>query len=271
MFKGNLYLNINNVKLINNQQTTTYDLNKKTDLTQINLNTLFKNLNSVYQNNIPWNIIKNRAAYQFYPREINGLPIANGEVIINHDANYNSLTVFELTDTISIPLKNAYISYFEIPDILRKKFNLSEIEIVMPLELKVYEFDRNLGENEISVIAKGENFKCINKESKTETIFFSNSQLIIYYCNLNLTDKQKSQIKDKGFFDKIYEIYFIDRNILIQFSVDSNYINNSQDYLFDYLIKLFNSNDSLFITQKQIKSLEDIRKFEEWRRKTFDK
>lgn len=260
----------NNVSLTNTQQSTVPTSSEQTGQTQTTLDTLFASLNSTYNGNIPWANINNRNAYKFYPKEVNGLPVANGEVSISHDNNYNPLTVFKMTETVSIPLKNAYISYFEVPDVLRKKFNLGDMDIVMPLELKVYEFDRKLSDNESSIIAKGENFRCTNEKSKAETASFSNPQLVMYYCNVNLTEEQKTQVKDKGFFDKIYEIYFVDRNVLIQFSADSAYISNPQEYLSDYMTKLFNSNDTFFVTQNQIKSVEDSRKFEEWRSKTFD-
>jgi hypothetical protein len=234
------------------------------------LESLYSSIESTYGGNVPWSNINNKLAYKFYPKEVNGLTVANDEVSTNHDGNYNSLTVFKLTDSSSVPLKNAYITYYEVPDVLRKRFNLGEMDIVMPLELKVYELDRKLNENEKSIIVKGENFRCTNEKSKTETSSFTNQQIVVYYCDINLTDDQKTQVRNKGFFDKIYEIYFVDRNILIQFGVDSAYINNPQEYLSDYLSKIFNSNDSLFVSQTQIRSVEDSRKFEEWRSKTFD-
>lgn len=259
-----------NTVVSNTQQKTTPATTQESSQTSTSLQSLFSNIQSTYGGNIPWANVNNRLSYKFYPKEISGLPVANGEVSTSHDNNYNPLTIFKLTDTISIPLKNAYISYFEVPDVLREKFNLGEMDIVMPLELKVYEFDRKLSESEKSIIAKGENFRCTNEKSKTETGSFTDSQLVMFYCNVNLTDEQKTQVKDKGFFDKIYEVYFADRDILIQFSADSAYINNPQDYLSDYMIKLLNSNDALFVTQNQIKTVEDSRKFEEWRSKTFD-
>lgn len=274
---GGLYIQSQNntttsKKLVSNtQQQATPATNQENNQVSISLQSLFLSIQSTYDGNIPWTNINNRLAYKFYPKEINGLPVAIGEVSTSHDGNYNPLTVFKLTDTFSIPLKNAYISYFEVPDVLRKKFNLGDMDIAMPLELKVYEFDRKLNESESSIITKGENFKCTNEKSKTETASFTNSQMAIFYCNSNLTEEQKAQVKNRGFFDKIYEIYFVDRNLLIQFSADSTYINNPQDYLSDYMSKVFNSNDTLFVTQSQIKSVEDSRKFEEWRSKTFDK
>ncbi len=235
-----------------------------------NLESLFSDIESTYGGNIPWTVIKNRMAYKFYPKEINGLTVSIDEVSTLYDGNYNPLTVFKLTESVSVPLKNSYISYYEIPDVLRGKFNLGDMDIAMPIELKVYEFDRKLSESEKSIITKGGNFRCTNKESKTETSSFTNEQIVIYYCDINLTEEQKTQVRNKGFFDRSFGIYLVERDMIIQFSMDSAYINNPQDYLSDYISKIFNSNDNLFVTQSQIRTVEDARKFEEWRSKTFD-
>ncbi len=252
-----------------NQQTASKSEERNSTYTASNLKSVFSNIEDTYSGNIPWANINTKQAFQFYPKELKGLTLPY--VSTNHDNNYNPLTVFKLTDSVSIPMKNSYISYYEVPNVLRDKFKLSDSDIAFPIELKVYEFDRQVSEKEKSIIVSGENFKCTNDKSKPETTSFSNQQIVFYYCNTNLTSEQKAQASKRGFFDKIYEIYFPDRNLLIQFSADSAYIDNPQDYLSDYLSKLFNSNNSLFITQDQIQSVEQSRKFEEWRSKTFDK
>lgn len=252
-----------------NQQTSNQTSKQETTQAESNLKSIFSSIENTYNGNIPWANVNKKLAFQFFTKEMKGLTLPY--ITTNRDNNYNPLTVFKLTESVSIPLKNSYVSYYEVPDVLRDNFKLGESEIALPIELKVYEFDRQLNEKEKSIIVTGENFRCTNDKSKTETTSFTNQQIAIYYCNVNLTSEQKTQVAKKGFFDKIYEVYFIDRNLLIQFSVDSEYIDNHQDYLSDYLSKIFNSNDTLLINQNQIQSVEKAREFEEWRSRTFDK
>ena len=266
MIKGSTINPFTNSKQISNQNNPQENFQTDTSLKSI-----FSAIQDNYGGKVPWTNLNNRLAYKFYPKEISGLTLAVDEVGTIHDDNYNPLIVFALTDNISVPLKNAYVSYYYIPEVLNKKFNLNGTEVVLPLELKVYEFDRKFTESETSIITKGENFNCTNKKAKTQMAYFSNPQIVMNYCNVNLTSEQKSQVKNGSFFDEIYEIYFADRNSLVVLSADTAHIKDSQVYVSDYLAKLFNSNDNLFVTQSQIRSVEDSRRFEEWRSKTFDK
>lgn len=238
-----------------------------------NLKSLFSKIESTYNGNVPWNSINNKQAFQFYPKEIQGLPIALNSIDPITDTNYNTLTKFGLTESLFIPLKSAYVGYYEIPAVLNNKFKLGDSDYEIPVELKVYEFDRKINQEEKSIFISGENFKCTNDSAKTEKTSFNNEQIIIYFCNLNLTKEQIDKIgkSNNGLFDNIYEIYLVDRNLLIQFGVYSKFIDNSQDYVADYFSKIFNSNESLFITKNEIRPVEKARKFEEWRHNTFDK
>lgn len=137
---------------VSNQQTTNQKPAQESTQTDSGLKSIFSSIEGTYNGSIPWTNIKNKVAYQFYPTELKGLTLPH--VSTNYDNNYNPLTVFKLTDTSSIPLKNSYISYYEVPDVLRDKFKLSDTDIALPIELKVYEFDRQLNETEKSTILR---------------------------------------------------------------------------------------------------------------------
>ena len=142
LFKSNR--SSHKANLTNTQQQTVPTSSEQATQTQTTLDALFASLNSTYNGNIPWTNINNRIAYKFYPKEIIGFPIAGNQLAINYDENYNPLTVFNLTESITIPLKNALAGLYEIPTVLNSKFNLSDTDYVIPLELKAYEFNRRL-------------------------------------------------------------------------------------------------------------------------------
>jgi len=237
---------------------------------QVDLESILKKIETTYGGNIPWVSLNNRQGYKFYTNEISGLTLVNDEVSTNHDNNYNPITVFNLGEKFSVPVKNAYISYYEIPEVLSKKYGVARDEIVFPVELMLDEIDRPLTQDEKTILMSGDHFTCTNDKSETAFSTYSDDKIAIHYCDVNLTKEQREQVEGGGFFDIKTEIYLIDRNILIWMGFDSSYIDSPQAYLTDYLSKLFNSNDSFFVSQSQVRSVEDSREFEEWRSKTFD-
>ena len=88
---------------------------------------------------------------------------------------------------------------------------------------------------------------------------------------MNVTKEQRARVAGEDIFDIKDLVYFVDRNILVEIGFNSLYIKDPQMYVEDSFSKLFNSNDNLFVEASQVRTVEDARKFEEWRSETFDR
>jgi hypothetical protein len=240
------------------------------DNTQIekDLESLFSNIENIYGGNIPWNNINSREAYQFYPNEIKGFPLANKGISVNVDNDYNPIAAMTISDSVTAPIKNTFIGYYEIPKLMSEKYNLDDFDIVFPIELKLYELDRKLADSELSLLKSPDFMNCFNDKAEIQKASHIDEVSILQVCNLNPTTEQRSSLPN--LFDYIYMIYFSDRNLVFTVGFNTQYIDNPKKYIDDYLAKLFGSNNNLFINSSQIMSAAKLREFEEWRRETFN-
>lgn len=228
----------------------------------------FSTIEKTYGGQIPWQNLTAKQAYQFYPTEILGFPVATGEITVATDGDFNPITSLTFDNTSPVPVKNSYYGFYEVPELMYEQYNLDTFDIVFPVELRTYEFDRPLTQSEVAVISQPNALNCYNDDAELDKYSYSNTDVVMHKCELNPTAEQLQTMR--YLTDHIYMIYFVDRNILIQIGFDTRYAENSQAYLDDYLSKIFNTNQSLSISEDQIESVADSRAFEEWRRETFD-
>lgn len=233
------------------------------------IESIFADIAKTYGGNPPWNVLNSREAYQFFPKQVLDLVIANDEIGTNYDENYNPITTLSLKDG-SIPVKSSYITYYAIPTVQKEKYNLEEMDVVFPIYLKIYELDRTLTAAETEALTSPDGFTCHNDKAQISRTVYSNEQVEGVYCNTNITAEQKEKLSP-DVFDLYYFLLLKERNMIVQIGFNTRYLTNPDSYMQDYLTKLFNSNPSLFATKSQIRTVEQSRKFEEWRHKTFDK
>ncbi|MFZ5376998.1 MAG: hypothetical protein ACOZAN_05060 [Patescibacteria group bacterium] len=231
----------------------------------------FEKVNADYNNDLPWKLVKQKESHQFISKSLNGLLLVTNKASIVYDGEYQPISTFYLSKEETVPVKSAYVAYYQVPYSLMDKFGIDKNDILMPLQVTVFEFGAKLTDKEQDIIKNGKNFVCENKESQVDMASFTNQQIVIYSCNLNLTSQQKEIPAGKNMFDTIYEIYFVERNVLVQVGLMNSYISDHENYLSDYLKFVFNSKDSAAISRKDIETIEESRKFDEWRRQTFDK
>lgn len=247
---------------------TTQQVEESVANTNNDLERLFSGIERTYNGDVPWINVNNREAFQFYPNEIRDFPLSVKEISVIVDNDYNPITVMSISDSVSVPIKNAFVGYYEVPEVMNEKYKLDNLDVVFPIELKVYEFERKLIDSELSWIKSPYALNCYNDYAKIEKYTYSSERVIVHLCDLKATADQRSKSKD--LFDFIYMIYFMDRNLVLQIKFNSQYVDSHNAYIGDYLIKLLSSNSSLFINSGQINSAGEIRDFEEWRRRTFD-
>ncbi|KKR72437.1 MAG: hypothetical protein UU81_C0042G0004 [Microgenomates group bacterium GW2011_GWC1_41_8] len=234
------------------------------------LESLYSSLETTYAGSIPWNNLNNREAYQFFPNEIKGFPLVIGKIATIVDIDYNPITVFDLSEKFSAPLKNAYEGYYEIPEVMSDSYGLNEFDTVFPVQLKVYEFDRSLTNEETSIISDKSSYPCTNDQAQTIQSLSKIDDVIVRSCDLKATEDQIQQVGNYWLFDQIYNMYIPSRNVFIHIAFDSRYIDNPHEYLSDYITKLLSTNTDIFVGPDQIDSAGELREFEEWRSKTFD-
>lgn len=239
--------------------------------TDSNTASILSSLNQRYNNSIPWSILKNKSTYMFFPNEIKGLTLTLGKVYENHQ-NYNAISNLESKDKlVNIPIKNSYSGVYTIPEDLKKNFNLDDLKnrlIVSPLlTVIIHEPNRKLSNNEVLTFMN--NFECNNNETSVKVTYFQDKQFTLRHCDTNMSESQKNKIKNAvkngeiAPYDETYQIYFVDRNLLTIIGINTSILNNSKEYIADYFNKILISNDSLFIKENQIETIEAQRKSEE--------
>lgn len=241
-----------------------------TTATTSKIQSIFTQVSKTYNGNLPWENLNNKQTYEFFSKSIGDLPVANDEISENYDSNYSAITSMDIEGN-AVPIKSSYIGYYEIPEVQAEKYNLSTSDIVFPVLIKIYEFDRPLNANELAVVETNKFFNCTNDKATVKQTIQSDENIISSYCNLNLTTSQKESLSKGDYKDVYYIIYFKKRNIVLQMSLDSRLLKDTDLYVSDYISKLFNSNKNLIIDPNQIQTIQEARKFEEWRHRTFDK
>lgn len=206
-----------------------------------------------------------KPAYSFYPKSISGLTLMNDDISVSYDNNYNPITTFSLVGKDTIPVKNAYSTLYTIPDVLRNDYGVTDKnKIIGAIEMGLYEFDRELSKTEAALLTSKSNQRCSNEKSSPILANFVDENIAIVYCDINLTSDQVKQATDThAEIDRYYKIYFVERNILVYLAFNGKYIKDPQPFLTDYLSQVFNSNEALFISESQIRTIDQARKFRE--------
>ncbi len=118
------------------QSSTSLEISEnKGQSAKVDLDSLVSKISVTYNGAIPWKNANDKQAYQFFVRELAGLKIGTDKVGVNHDSSFNPITVIDLDEEISIPIKNSYVTYYEIPKVLYEKYGLKDDDFVMPVGL----------------------------------------------------------------------------------------------------------------------------------------
>ena len=115
----------------------------------------------------------------------------------------------------------------------------NEFDTVFPVQLKVYEFDRSLTNEETSIISDKSSYPCTNDQAQTIQSLSKIDDVIVRSCDLKATEDQIQQVGNYWLFDQIYNMYIPSRNVFIHIAFDSRYIDNPHEYLY------FRTNDYL--------------------------
>lgn len=210
--------------------------------TSTDLATSLSNVKKLYGGNLPWNSLDNKKSFQYISRELNGMVVSLGKVSINVDENFPPITVLKLKTGESIPIKSSYITYYGIPESLYPQLGITDSFLnVLPISIRLYEFDRKLTESEKDYLNSDDFFTCYNEHAEPEISIVNDSGLVIRKCKLNLTKDQLSQVGD-NFFDELYYFNFEDQKTILMLSFDSMYIKDDGPYIEAFLTKLFSTN-----------------------------
>ncbi|MFO0703795.1 MAG: hypothetical protein U0525_03665 [Patescibacteria group bacterium] len=231
---------------------------------------ILADLNSTYAGKLPWENINVKKSYQFYPYSIEDLVLSSNEITESYDDNYNAITKVTIGES-AVPVKSSYIAHYELPESKNESYGYDRDYLVLPISISSFEFERPLQKDELAYVESSNFLKCTNTESKVTSTNEKNDEIVVSYCNANLTTGQKEKLAKRDYKDVYYVIYFKQRNILIQIAMDGRTLTNTSSYVKDYLSKIFSANENYVVGANQIQSVAKAREFAEWRKKTFSK